>query len=259
MTKRGIGFIGGGRITRILLAGLKRANRLPERIIVSDTDMAVLERLQKEFPTITILKDANGRAAAQNLVFLALHPPALGTGLADLKSNLKSDAVVVSLAPKWTMAKLSQALGGFARLARAIPNAPSIVNHGYNPLCFSDGISAAERRDILDLFAVWGAAPEVPEDTLEAYAIVAAMGPTYLWYQLFQLADLGKSFGLAPAATNAAIAAMVDGAVRTMVDADLSPAEVMDLVPVKPLSAIEPMVRDAYATTLSDLYRKLKQ
>jgi len=50
---------------------------------------------------------------------------------------------------------------------------------------------------------------------------------------------------------------MVEGASRTMSESGLSPAEVMDLIPVRPLSAIEPIVKEAYVTTLSGLYRKL--
>jgi Pyrroline-5-carboxylate reductase len=83
------------------------------------------------------------------------------------------------------------------------------------------------------------------------------MGPTYLWYQLYELADLGRSFGLPPEAVTTALAATVEGTSRTMSESGLSPAEVMDLVPVRPLAAIEPGVREAYATTLSGLHRKL--
>ena len=111
---------------------------------------------------------------------------------------------------------------------------------------------------VLALFAPLGACPEVAEDTLEAYAIVAAMGPTYLWYQLYQLIDLGTEFGLTREAAAAAVAAMVDGASATMTATGMAPDEVMDLVPVKPLAAIEPTVREAYARTLGELHGKLK-
>jgi pyrroline-5-carboxylate reductase len=59
------------------------------------------------------------------------------------------------------------------------------------------------------------------------------------------------------AATEAVIA-MVDGATETMVKAGLPPEGVMDLIPVKPLAAIEPMVKQAYADTLGGLYKKLR-
>lgn len=37
MINKTIGFIGGGRITRILLGGLTRAGKMPENIVVADT------------------------------------------------------------------------------------------------------------------------------------------------------------------------------------------------------------------------------
>jgi pyrroline-5-carboxylate reductase len=36
MTNKSVGFIGGGRVTRILLGGLRQAGQLPGRVVVSD-------------------------------------------------------------------------------------------------------------------------------------------------------------------------------------------------------------------------------
>jgi hypothetical protein len=43
---------------------------------------------------------------------------------------------------------------------------------------------------------------------------------------------------------------MVCGAAGTLVDSGLTPAEVMDLVPVKPLAEMEPQVLEFYRTRL---------
>ncbi|MGB8294297.1 MAG: NAD(P)-binding domain-containing protein [Polyangia bacterium] len=259
MTERSLGFIGGGRIARILLGGCKRAGRLPERIVVSDSDSKVLADLQAQFAgALTTTADIR-QPAAQDLVLLALHPPAFPAVLAAIKDVLRPGAIVISLAPKWSMGRIASTLGAFGRLARSIPNAPSIVNAGYNPICFGSGLDQDGRDEITRLFEIWGACPVVPEETLEAHAIVSAMGPTYLWYQLYQLIELAQQCGLTPAAAQAAVLAMAQGAARTMSDAGMPPHEVMDLVPVKPLAALEPTVKEAYATVLQSLYRKLKE
>ena len=127
MAKATIGFVGGGRVARILLGGWKRANRSLPQVVVSDTDAGTRERLQAEFPSIVVTPD-NREAARQGLVLFALHPPAFPDVLGEIKESLVPDAILVSLAPKWTMAGSSGLLGGFNRLARVIPNAPSIVN-----------------------------------------------------------------------------------------------------------------------------------
>lgn len=257
MRDQSIGFVGGGRVVRIMLAGWKRANRLPAHVVVSDPDAGVLDRLQAEFPSVTIAPD-NRQAAAQDVVFFALHPPAFAAALAEISGSLTAGATFVSLAPKWTMGAIGAALGGFDRLARVIPNAPSVVNSGYNPVSFSPRLTADGRARVGALLEPLGAFPEVPEGTLEAYAIVAAMGPTYLWYQCYQLIDLGCEFGLTREASTGAVVAMLGGAARTMAEAGLAPDGVMDLIPVKPLAPIEPTVKEAYVNTLGALHRKLK-
>ena len=51
---------------------------------------------------------------------------------------------------------------------------------------------------------------------------------------------------------------MLDGAVRTFFDAGLTEAQVLDLVPVKPLAEAEPQIRQAYRDVLPRLHAKLK-
>jgi pyrroline-5-carboxylate reductase len=259
MTIPSLGFVGGGRIARILLGGLLRAGGLPERVIVSDVDQKTLDRLHADFPTVEAVYKENGSAARQDLVFLALHPAALGEALSELARNLNPDKTVVSLAPKWTLARLSNSLSGLRRLVRVIPNAPSIVNRGYNPLCFCDGMAHADRDRVRSLFALWGQCPEVPESTLEAYAILSGMGPTYFWHQLYQLAEVSRSLGLEPKAVWPALEAMVIGTLKTMTESGLPPETVMDLVPSKPLAALEATIAEGYSVALPSLYRKLKE
>lgn len=258
MSDKTMGFIGGGRVTRTMLGGFKRGGTMPRRVVVSDPNVDVLKNLKAEFPETDLDLDGNRLAAATDLVFLALHPPVLKEILAEIAPFLKPGAVVISLAPKVPLTALSEALGGYQRIVRTIPNAPSIVNRGHNPVAFSPAFSAAEKADLASVLQSLGTCPEVPEEQLEAYAVLTAMGSTYLWFQLYELINLGESFGLGPQAVRDGIADMVTGAVATMVESGLKPAQVMDLVPVKPLGDDEAMIRELYRNKLTALHAKLK-
>ncbi|MEE9910969.1 MAG: NAD(P)-binding domain-containing protein [Deltaproteobacteria bacterium] len=252
-----IGFIGGGRITRILLDGWKKEDDLPGAILVSDSNPDVLKALQAGHPGIEI-SAANSKAAGCDVVFLALHPPAIGGILEDIQSSLKPDAILISLAPKWTIAKLSAALGGFNRIVRMIPNAPSVIGKGYNPLAFSPAITADLKKEILHLFKSLGDCPEVEEEKLEAYAILSAMGPTYFWFQMQKLRELGVSFGLTGKETDKVLYEMIKGAAKTIFKSGLSYSDVANLIPVKPLAEDEAAIIQAYEIKLKGLYEKLK-
>lgn len=257
MNRPSVGIVGGGRIAKIILGGWSRCDEWPaSRVVVSDCDPAALDRLRNEFPAITVCQD-NREPAAQDVVLFALHPPAFPGVLAEIKESVRPDAIFVSLAPKWKASGVSQALGGFDRIARVIPNAPSIVNAGYNPVWCSPVLTDVDRARVRNLFAPLGEFPEVREESLEAYAIVAAMGPTYLWYQLYQLIDLGCGFGLGRDEASKAVGAMVAGTSATMGASGLTPEAVIDLIPVKPLASMEATVRQSYVETLSALHKKL--
>ena len=252
------GFIGGGRIVRIILEGLERKDRMPERVIVSDAGEEILLALKARFPGIETAGADPKQPAKADLVFIALHPPAIMGVLGDIGPMLGRDSIVVSLAPKLTIGQLSNGLGGFSRIVRMIPNAPSIVNKGFNPVAFPSSFDEDEKKSLRKTFETLGDCPEVEEGTLEAYAILSAMGPTYLWFQLQELRELGESFGLSPKQASRVLSKMVKGTAKTLFDSGLPPAEVMNLVPVKPLAEDEEAIRSAYRTKLTGLYAKLK-
>ena len=177
---------------------------------------------------------------------------------AGIKGSVKPGALVVSLAPKFTFAKLTELLGGFARLVRVIPNAPSAVNFGFNPMAFGPGLSAADKAEITGLLSPLGEYPEVKEEKLEAYAVLTAMAPTFFWFQLQALREVVAGFGLSEAEIAPAMKRMVCGAARTLLESGLTPAEVIDLIPVKPLGEMEPQVSEMYRTRLPAIYQKIK-
>jgi pyrroline-5-carboxylate reductase len=51
---------------------------------------------------------------------------------------------------------------------------------------------------------------------------------------------------------------MVSGAANTLLGSGMSPEDVMDLIPVKPLGEEEQIIRAMYKSKLGPLYEKLK-
>lgn len=86
----------------------------------------------------------------------------------------------------------------------------------------------------------------------------SAMGPTYLWFQLYGLRELAGSFGLTSEAAADAVDRMTRGALDTMARSGLAPAEVMDLVPVHPLGEDEATFNDAYRTKLTAVMERIR-
>ena len=258
MAIESVGFVGAGRVARIMLGGLQASGTRLPRIVASDPDPGTIERLSGEFPEVVTAGADITRPAAQALVVLALHPPAIAAAAAEVGPALRPDAVVLSLAPKITLARLGALLGGSGRVARMIPNAPSIVGAGYNPMAFGDGLPVADRAAVQRFFRPLGACPEVEESKLEGFALLTGMGPTYFWFQLQVLRELAADFGLDENDAAPALKQMICGSAQALLESSLPPDEVMDLIPVRPLADDEAPIRQAYRDRLTALYGKIK-
>ena len=106
MKTKSLGFIGGGRVTRILLQAFANKTTKFHSIIVYDINPDVLAALCKQFPDIE-LAETPAQAAWQSIVIIALHPPVIMECLNKIVDSITTDSVVVSLAPKITIEKTS--------------------------------------------------------------------------------------------------------------------------------------------------------
>ena len=257
MSNQSIGFVGGGRITRIFLEGWQRANALPTSIVVSDCHAETLAKLQTQFPGVQTAADSSA-AASQDIVFLAVHPPVMAEVAARIKGSLKPGAVVVSLSPKFTVAKLTGLLGGFDRLARIIPNAPSVVNCGFNPVAFGPALTAPDKAALTSLLTPLGECPEVAEEKLEVYAVFTARGPTYFWFQFYELRRFAETSGLTAEEAQRGLEALVAGTLKTMTAAGLGREEVSNLIPVKTPAEMEEPVTEVFRKQLPAILEQIK-
>ncbi|HNW75016.1 MAG TPA: NAD(P)-binding domain-containing protein [Bacteroidales bacterium] len=249
-----IGFIGGGRITRIFLQAFRNRGCIPEKVVVFDISNDVLISLQNKYPTVetaTLEQVAN-----QDIVFIALHPPVIMDTLDRVKSNIKQDSCVISLAPKITIDKISAKLNGHGSIARLIPNATSYINKGYNPVCFSSNFNRQD--EIMEMLELLGHTFIVEESKLEAYAIASAMLPNYFWFQWQEMHRICKQMGLNESEARETVEKTLVAGIETLYHSGLSYEEVIDLIPVKPIAAHEPQIREVLSNTLSALFEKIK-
>ena len=250
-----VSFIGCGRVARIMLGGWKKADALPQVILAYDVNPAAVAALQAEFPVVATATLAE--AASADLVFGALHPPAMPEMLASIAGKLKGNAVFCSLSPKIKLAMLKEKLGGFANLARMNPNSPGIIGKGFNPIAFGEGMSIATRNELLDLLKPLGQSPQVEERLLESYAVISAMGPTYFGFQFTEVEKLANTFGLTPEAAREAMLAMLHGTVDMLFASDLPREKALDLVPVRPLAEQEAEITGMLQKQIGGIYSRL--
>jgi len=256
MKTKSLGFIGGGRITWIFLQAFVNKKAIFDSISVFDINPDRLAALKQKFPFINEVKSAQ-ECAQKDIVFLALHPPVIMETLEQIKDFITDQTILISLAPKITIEKISSLITS-NQIVRILPNATSIINHAYNPVTFKSSMSEIQKWYILEMLNLLGHAFETAEEKLEGYALISAMLPTYFWFQWHELEHIGIQFGLSEAECRESIYETMNAALNTMYRSAMCPAEVMDLIPVKPIGENEEQIKEIYREKLIGLYQKIK-
>lgn len=254
--KTTIGFVGGGRITKIFLQAFKNADCEFESVKVYEPDAEILEKLTAVFPRIEKAETA-AAAASQQIVFLAVHPPVMMDTLQNISAVITEDSTVISLAPKITLEKIAGVLSS-KNLIRMIPNATSFINDGFNPVAFHSEMDEEKKRKCLKILIKLGKIFETEEAKLEGYAIVSAMLPTYFWFQWQELEKIAVETGLTTEEAKKAVKLTLKKAVKLYFDSGLIPAEVMDLIPVKPIGENEAEIKNILNSKLTGLFEKIR-
>jgi len=256
MELKSLGFIGGGRITKIILQALANKQIESPSVLVCDTNSEVLNALKKQFPKIQVT-DSCELAAKQEIVFIALHPPVIMETLEQLKESVSVKTQVVSFAPKISIEKVASLLAT-KNIARMIPNATSYINEGYNPVSFSTEYSSNEKQSLFGMLKTMGKTFEVEESKLEAYAMVSAMLPTYFWFQWKEMQNLGLQMGLNELESKETVQQTLLAAIDLFFNSELNYNDVIDLIPVKPIGEHETQISEIYQSKLMGLFQKIK-
>jgi pyrroline-5-carboxylate reductase len=256
MKTNSLGFIGGGRITKIFLQAFVNKKAEFQSIVVFDLNTELLIALKKQFPQIIIAQNLQ-QVASQSTVFIALHPPVIMETLDKIADVVSKESLLISLAPKITLEKIASKLKT-TNLARMIPNATSYINEGYNPVTFATGFSEDDKSDVKKVLQLLGNTFEVAESKLEAYALLSAMLPTYFWFQWNELNKLGIQMGLSEEESKASVEQTLIAAIHLMFNSELSTEKMMDLIPVKPIGENQTQISEIYQSKLMGLFEKIK-
>jgi len=200
-------FLGGGRITSAMLAGLK-LSRAKYRIIVHDRNPSKLRRLQEEYGAIP--ERSLPRAVAQaDLMIVAVRPNAVFALLKEI-GRVDRPLSAVSLAAGVPLSRLRNALGPQVQWARAMPSPASRSRRGLAALSFARSFAPHARRQVSNLFTTFGEIVEVPERQFDAFTVTYSSSHGY--HALATLAEAGCRAGLnRKTALLAAAHALVDG------------------------------------------------
>jgi pyrroline-5-carboxylate reductase len=204
-------FLGGGRITGALIAGLRLAGDHRE-IVVYDRHPEKLEALRRE-SRIKVGRDLKSAIEQAGMMIVAVRPMSVKEMLREVGAcGAKLPKLCVSLAAGVPIKNLRAWLPGAIHWVRAMPSPVCRIGRGLTPLSFDRAVTKNEWRSVRDLFERVGPVIELREAQFDA--MTAASSPTHGYHALAHLAKAAQDAGLDhKAAFIAAAHALADGIV----------------------------------------------
>jgi pyrroline-5-carboxylate reductase len=202
-------FLGGGRITSALVAGLRLAG-YGRPIIVHDRHAEKLQKLKRQYG-IAVEPDLHRAVESADLLIIAVRPDSVRGLLKEIRTrNIRRRLTAVSLAAGVPLSKLGAGLGSPVRWARTMPSPVCRTGQGLTALSFGRDLSGAARAKVRNLFALVGGVLEIPENQFDAFTVIFSSSHGY--HALATLIDAAKAIGLdRKTARVAAAHALADG------------------------------------------------
>jgi len=202
-------FLGGGRITSAMLAGLRLA-KSKHHLKVHDRDLGKLREVQKRY-AVAVEPDLKRALARADLVVIAVRPNSVGDLLRAIRKVIQP-LLAVSLAAGVPLPVLRKALGAPVHWARAMPSPVCRSRRGLTAVTFPRTLPGKDRNRIREFFATFGPVLEIPESKFDAFTVTYSCSHGY--HALAALADAAQAAGLdRKTALLAAAHALADGIV----------------------------------------------
>jgi len=217
-----VAVVGVGAMGEALVRGLLRAGWAPGDVTGATRRPERRADVERRLG-ITCTLDPAAAAAGADVVVVAVKPYDVGAVLAGLRTVVRPEQVVLSLAAGVTTAFLEAALPGIP-VVRAMPNTPALVGEGVagvSPGLHADSghVGYAER-----VLAAVGRVEVVDESLLDAVTAVSGSGPAYVFLLAEALTEAAVREGLPRDVAERLVHHTVRGAGHLLTETDLGPA-----------------------------------
>ena len=184
-------FLGGGRITSALLAGLS-LTKANYDFVVHDRNAQKMRQLERMYGARSE-PDLRRAISQADLLVLAVRPDSVKDLFREI-GTIHQPVLAVSLAAGIPLRQLRLGLGPSVRWARAMPSPTCRSGRGLTGLTFPRNLARSDRVRVREFFAKVGRVVEIPEKKLDAFTVCYSASHGY--HALHALAHAGYRAGL---------------------------------------------------------------
>ena len=230
MSKKIIGFIGGGNMGSAIIGGLLSSGLSDkEHIIAADKNPDSIARLKETFGISASTENIEISSNA-DILFLSVKPNMFASVIPEIKDAIKENAIIVSIAAGQPISRIETLFGKPIKLVRVMPNTPALVGASMSALCKNANITDAEISEIQEIFNSFGESEIVSENLIDAVVGVSGSSPAYVYMLIEAMADAAVADGMPRTQAYKFAAQAVLGSAKMVLETGKHPGELKDAV-----------------------------
>ncbi len=225
-----IAVIGCGTMGEAMVKGLLREGSVaPEQIIVSHPRSERCNELAGRYGVRTVV-DNGAAVRGATMAVIAVKPQYFDEVAKDLRPEISSDAMVVSIVAGIQVAHIAETLGTPA-VVRVMPNTPGQIGRGISVWTASDAVDRDGRERAATLLGAFGSDEYVShENEIDMATALSGTGPAYVFMFMEGLVDAGVHLGFSRRLATELVYETVRGSVEYAQGSSLHPAELRNQV-----------------------------
>ncbi len=190
-----IGFIGCGKMASAIIKGILSSccdDKYEIKGSEVNCEIAELAQIRLGIPVLT---DNRMLVMDSDVIFLAVKPNYVPQILEEIKNEITSDKLVVSIAAGVSTSKIEKILGQ-ARVIRVMPNTPALVLEGMSGICKGEFARDEDSAFVMKLLSNIGKCIEVDEKQIDIVTAISGSGPAFFYKVIEDMARAGEKLGL---------------------------------------------------------------
>lgn len=224
-----IGFIGVGNMAKAIIKGMLKADYNGNDILVHSAHVANYETFAKENGLVAE-SDNSTLVKNSDIVVLAVKPQMVKDVLAEVKSKLSTDKLLVSLVSGLSIVDMKELVGQNQPVLRTMPNVNVEIGQGMTAVVSDQALDAEPYLNGVEIFDKIGGSIEVAEKDFPAFSAIAGSAPAYAYLFVDALSRAGVKYGFKKDDATRIAAQVVKGSADMILKSDEIPYALIDKV-----------------------------
>jgi len=190
-----IGFIGCGKMAGAIIKGIISSGFLPKENLKGSEVNNEIAELAQSVLDIEVIRDNRLLVSESDIIFLATKPQYVTDVLKEIKNELNSCKMIVSIAAGITTEKIEK-IAGKIPVVRVMPNTPALILEGVSGVVKGKYASDCDVEFVMNLLSNVGKVIAIDENQIDVVTAISGSGPAFFYKVIEDMARAGEKLGM---------------------------------------------------------------